>query len=228
METIKLHNSDFTTTNDKLRGCEGTLYIYGDVLVKIFFDKNKLENKIHKIDLINKTKIGAIKPINLVEVNGKTIGYTMPYLKDYHQINPNKLTEEEKKIILRKLKSKLDIFHEEGIIYGDINNGNVLINDDLDVELCDIDNVSIKGLSFDVMSETGEEYLKKFDICENFDEYMFNLYAISIMHNINPIFILSYIKVFQDEFKEYNENYKEIIKNYVNLNRKEFKPLIRL
>ena len=228
MEIIKLHNSDFTNTNDKLRGCEGILYIYGDVLVKLLFDKDKLKNKIHQIDLIHKTKIGTIKPINLVEVNGNIIGYTMPYLKNYHQFDSNKMSEEDKKTVLRKLKTKLDEFHKEGIIYGDLNNGNVLINDDLDVELCDIDNVSIAGLNFDIIGEMGKEYLKRFGICENFDEYMFNLYAISVMHNINPIAILSYIKVFTDEFKKYNENYKEIIKSYTYLNKKDFKPLIKL
>ncbi len=228
METIKLHNSDLTTTSDKLKGCEGTLYVYGDVLIKVFFDKTKVENKTHKIDLMYKTKIGKIRPINLVEINGSIIGYTMPYLKDYHQFNSNTMTKEEKEIVLRKLKTKLDEFHKEGIIYGDLNNGNVLINHDLDVELCDIDNASIAGLDFDIMGDMGKGYLKKFGICENFDEYMYYLYAASVMHNINPIAILSYMKVFTDEFKKYNENYKEIIKNYINLNRKEFKPLIRL
>lgn len=229
MDIINITKADLTETNSKLRGYESKLYIYGDNLIKIFFDDSKIENKISKLKLLSEKNTGMIKPLDFVAYEGEIIGYTMPYLKNYYPIDPFLLNRKSKKEVLRKLKNKIDELHQEGIIYGDFNNSNLLINDNLDLELCDFDNVAIGGYDTDLKSSISERYIKKFGLDETYDEYMYNLYCVCLLDNIHQALVLDYIMHEIHHFKRNNKEYLELVKNYVKLQDKNnFKPLRRL
>lgn len=228
MEVINITKADLTETNSKLRGYESKLYIYGNNLIKIFFDDSKIENKISKLKLLSEKNTGMIKPLDFVAYEGEIIGYTMPYLKDYYPIDPFLISRRNKKEILRKLKTKIDELHKEGIIYGDFSNNNLLINDNLDLELCDFDNVSIGGYDTDLKSSISERYIKRFGLDDAYDEYMFNLYCVCLLDNIHPPLVLDYIKKEARLFKKHNKEYQELVENYIKLENKKFKPLRRL
>ena len=217
METIDLDESFFKSQS--FSGCEGNLYIYKDSLIKIFTNKDVIQNKIAKLTLLHDLDIDII-PTSFISINGEIKGYSMPYLKDYRAVNPEFLRKKKKLIILEKLNNKLDELHSKGIIYGDIRSGNILINSDLDLVLCDIDNVSINGYGFDILGDIAKRYVRKYGIDETLDIYSYNLYTAVLMYNTHDPFALDCMMYNSRRYKKYNHDYMDIIDNMVSLNDK--------
>lgn len=227
--------------NDKMEksihsGYEGELYFYGDKIIKIFRDRvtnsKNFENKIHKIELLNEKYDGIIKPTDLVYQDDKVVGYAMPYLDGYKSICTLSFKKNEKIKILTELLKKLEMMHKKGIIYGDIHSANILVNKDLDVELCDIDNVKIGKYDIDNLHVNAIRYMsiiKEAD--ETLDTYMYNLYCVSLLFNIVEPYTLEYIRNFPRKLKKYNKEYEDIIDKMICLNKEtkdDIKPLIKL
>ena len=236
MEIIEFDKNELFNleTKHNLRGYESTIFIYGDSLIKVFSDRSKIENKVKKLELIYNTDIKEVKPTALVKTQNGIVGYTMPYLKDYQNIDSLYLSKSKKKEILKKLLDKIPELHKEGIIYGDFNDKNLLLSknvlesNDFDLVLCDIDNVSIGGLDFDLKSKVEERYLDSFGIDETLDTYMYNLFSVCYIYNQHPPFILDFLRYEPHHFRKLGKNYKDILDNYINLTNKDFKQLIKL
>ncbi len=236
MEIIKLDKDELFSlkTKSNLKGYESSIFIYGDSLIKVFNQKEVVENKVRKLKLISQTNIKDIKPTALVETQDGIIGYMMPYLKDYYNIDSLYIGKKKKKEIFIKLLDKIEKLHKEGIIYGDFNSknllfsSNVLDSSDFDLVLCDIDNVSIGGLDFDLKSKVEERYINKFGIDETLDTYMYNLFTVCFMYNWEMPLVLDHLRYYPHHFIRLGKNYKYILDNYINLTNKDFKQLIKL
>ena len=219
MEIINVER-DIIDTYTPFHGREGYLYVYKDSLIKIFINHDVIDNKINKVKLLHEIDLD-ITPTSLVSINGNIVGYSMPYLKDYHSVDPIYLSKKKKLIIMHKLIDKLEDLHKKGIIYGDIRIGNILINKNLDVVLCDMDNVYINGYGYDILGNISKRYIDKFGIDESLDIYSFNLCLACMLYNVIEPVVLDFLRFQPKLFKKYNKDYMEIIDNMITLKDKD-------
>lgn len=200
---------DFIEQTPHYKGLESNIFILGDQAIKIFktsetnnkemiLNKNNndmLLNKLNKIILLNKVEDDILKPNALVYIDGVFRGYTMDNKVGFSNISGFNGSIKEKQVILAKTYLELEKLHRNGIIYGDLHEGNVMVNNKGDICLCDLDNVKIGNLDFDIVSVNQRRYLYFIkDVDYSIDTYMFNLLAVAFLNNIDTLFSLDYLK----------------------------------
>lgn len=185
-----------------------------------------LENKRKKLELIYNNDLfkDEVQIKKLVfDKNDNFIGYTMKFenLKTSNNCMKKKYKIEQ----LKKLKEKIIKLNENGIYYGDFNKKNLLVNKN-NIMLCDLDNIRIVDLDFDLKSVHVKEYEK---VCKNIkyiDNYCFNLFTISYLYNIYYPYILEYLYQnslpFRLNTKKNKDIYNKIIRLKNNYNETEF------
>lgn len=207
MKRIELNRNNIIKKIDE--GMESVIYIYKDgsniccikllkkyielPTQKIEIPEETFENKRKKIEIINNDPLFSdeVRPISLVYENGMFLGYTME-LENYKTAEV--FDSRKKKIeILRKYKEKIEKFNEHGIYIGDISENNIFITEN-GIKLCDLDNIRIGNLDFDIKNCFQKEYLRKYKDIENIDKYTFNLFTIGYLSKIVSVFIDSYLK----------------------------------
>lgn len=160
---------------------------------KIEIPEETFENKRKKIEIINNDPLFSdeVRPISLVYENGMFLGYTME-LENYKTAEV--FDSRKKKIeILRKYKEKIEKFNEHGIYIGDISENNIFVTEN-GIKLCDLDNIKIGNLDFDIKNCFQKEYLRKYEGIENIDKYTFNLFTICYLSKTVSVFVNSYLK----------------------------------
>ena len=160
---------------------------------KIEIPEETFENKRKKIEIINNDPLFSdeVRPISLVYENGMFLGYTME-LENYKTAEV--FDSRKKKIeILRKYKEKIEKFNKHGIYIGDISENNIFITEN-GIKLCDLDNIRIGNLDFDIKNCFQKEYLREYEGIENIDKYTFNLFTIGYLSKIVSVFVDSYLK----------------------------------
>ena len=149
--------------------------------------------KEKKIEIINNDPLFSdeVRPISLVYENGMFLGYTME-LENYKTAEV--FDSRKKKIeILRKYKEKIEKFNEHGIYIGDISENNIFVTEN-GIKLCDLDNIRIGNLDFDLKNYFQREYLRSYKDIENIDKYTFNMFTIGYLSRIVSDFIDNYLK----------------------------------
>jgi len=126
-------------------------------LYKIFFRYGHIvpmsKNKLKKIELLDQMNLDyMIKAIRTVSYNDMIIGYEMSSDYSFDTYKPYQLNSNELICFLENTKYILEYFQENGIIYGDVNFRNILLDrDTMDILFCDIDNIKIGNYSMDVL-----------------------------------------------------------------------------
>ena len=135
------------------------------------------ENKEKKINLLYDLKPKySIEPIQTISLNDVIIGYEMSTDFGLETYKTYELSPEELKYFLTKTKEILEYYSSIGIIYGDVNPRNILFDRDTgDIKFCDMDNISINGLPFDVMPFSLETYRAEREIDFSAHPYMHNI-----------------------------------------------------
>ncbi|MBR6690087.1 MAG: hypothetical protein IKL65_02005 [Bacilli bacterium] len=159
-----------------------------------FFKPNiDIDNKTKKIKLLDKRlneDDNVVKAESLVRYNGKIIGYTMPLV--YGQMfNPLSFNREKNIQVLKEISKILKKLHTKGIICADIV-GNVIVTSEGKPYLIDYDNFAIDGLPVDtknIFLQRYENKVKTFD--EKFDNYMLNIFTISIINRTAPYYLFN-------------------------------------
>ena len=233
MDTIKL-NPNIFEDEPLFRGFESKIYLYGNELIKFFYNKS-MENKVKKLKILENLDEDIIKPKAIVlDKNSKIIGYTMEYKNNFRSINPRELSHQKKIKYLLQLKEKLDILHKHDIVYGDIKSSNILINDNFEMYLCDLDNIQIDNLPIDVINIGAYLYT---DVINNIDKsldiYMYNIYVLKILLGFHTIDeeILKYLYDSYYKRWRYDNDFREIIYNMMNLSeetKESIKTLIKM
>lgn len=142
-------------------GLYGIISVYNDdTLIKIYYKNlfntysnlkestlnNEIDNKINKNDL--ERKINALNNSNIDLIKGYVtykdciVGVLLTYYKDYVSLDTinDILNNEEKIIILYKLKSILLKLHKNGIYPRDFTEKNILVNlENLNIKVIDLD-----------------------------------------------------------------------------------------
>lgn len=156
-------------------------------------DKESLNNKIKKLELINNINCleNEIKILNLAFENDSFKGYTMTreYLKPINIYSKKKI----KILWLKNIKEKIIELNKNNIYIGDYNENNFLTDDNHNIKLCDLDNLRINDLDFDTKHIFINKFERNCNKKEYIDSYCFNLFTIAFLQKIcnDPIFILN-------------------------------------
>lgn len=201
-------------------GFESKIYRYdNDKLIKKYYDSSEIN--IDKIKEINKLKSNRlILPENLVEVEDKTIGFSMDLKRGFYPISVLKkdMSDEDKYEVINKIKEELINLKNQNCIYGDLNIKNIITNGN-EVYLCDSINVKIDNYNFDEISSTMNEYRKNTDTLDNIEVYMLNLLTLYLFNDIEYEDILNTIRdSLLSDFNKENCNYIGITETLETMN----------
>lgn len=136
------------------------------------------ERKIQKIISYHTKKIDYIThPIATLSNHGNGIGFAMNYSEDDEIFLICPFNRDEKLEILKDITEILDYFYNQGIIYGDIKNDNILINRKTKAKtFCDIDNSKVQDLPMDLLPEELEDFIARYgQEDDKIHAYMHNL-----------------------------------------------------
>lgn len=191
-------------------GAESIIYKTNrNTVYKIFRDipREVLENKYQKVKLLFEKNIDFMVEISsTISCNGQFVGYEMPLIQDcFWQVN---LSDAKKIQYLKKLKQHLLELEDRDIIYADIKDDNLFIQDNRLI-LGDIDNVSIGNYRMDLIPCVLDEI---------YHDGVFRMDCHFLMHNCFTInilddkFVSDFSNLSEYTFDRYNEKGKEIIK----------------
>lgn len=198
---IKLSKDEYVSMENcsAYHGSEGWIIRDGNYAIKIFKSKFGQENICHeKIELIRENKFCKIKdlfcygdlfdnefcPLATYSYEGKFVGFRGVWLP-YSSMEFSTLNVSEKIFYLKKIRQKLESFHELGIVYGDIKDDNIFIDFlKKDVTFIDIDNMKVGDYSIDLINDFASDFVVNYGrIDENLDSYMMNLLTIDQIHH---------------------------------------------
>lgn len=187
---------------------------------KLFKEKININNKVAKMQLLNerlKNHKNVVTQEAFIKYNGKIIGYTMPFIngKLYNGLDFNR---KQNISILKTISQYLKQLHASNIICGDFINNIIIDNNNIPI-LIDYDNFAIDNLKID----TKNIYLKNYEkviknIDYHFDNYLMNLFTLSIITKIHTIFLEEEYYSNPDYFNFKDKEIKEIVENTFNLN----------
>lgn len=194
MKNIELSKKEYNQLDKQenivANGIEGhVLKYYDDELVYLkifnsFLMPSDLEKRLMYLCKLKNIKIITL-PLKTVTVNHELVGYSMePY---YDSLFNQRFMFDQKLRLLFKVKSALDILHENGIIYGDIKADNIL-SDGTDIRFCDMCNVKMGEMDFNVKTPFITNYQNKTKkIDHKLDNYVMNLFSLSYLRGIKSI-----------------------------------------
>lgn len=155
-----LIGKDIITLGDKeylAQGGEGVVYRKGNVAFKIYHDPKKMipEQKIRELQHLNIPTVLA--PIDIIYDSNtrKAIGFTMPYLQSSEYLSrlfvktfkkQNSITPSMVVDMVTKMQKTLQEIHKKGVIVGDYNEMNFLVDDNYkNVYNIDVDSYQTKN-----------------------------------------------------------------------------------
>ena len=145
----------------------------------------------------------CVFPDKLFYVDGKYIGYTMPYYNDYKAINfrmhKKNYKLKEKQQIMKNIVKVISDMHEYDFLHGDLKCSNVIHKDD-DIKVIDFEKIKIK--------ECEDPAIYKMILKEEINQL--NLVLLSVLFERDMSFVLEeeYMEFIEEidfckEFKDY-------------------------
>lgn len=193
IKDVRLTDAEYDFLNQAYcdKGSEGKIIRKGKYAIKLFNEdfgnedyledeiEEIRENKFNKIKLLYEKKDllnNEFYPLETISYNGRFVGYK-GYWFNYLTYQFACLSRKEHIFYLKKLREKLRIFHELGIVYGDIKDDNILIDViKKDVIFLDLDNIKIDEYPIDMMNYYVKNFNFKYhNIDDKLDSYMLNL-----------------------------------------------------
>lgn len=174
------------------------------------------ENKFCKINTLfsfGKKFNNAFRPLSTYSYQGKFVGYRGRWFS-YPDMQYEILDREDKIYYLKKIKEKLEQFHELGIVYGDIKDNNILLCYSLrDIILLDIDNMQVGSYSIDLLGKFAQNFISHYgNVDEKLDSYMMNLLTLEQLFESSGWYdeVLACLEVgfLPEEFREGHRLYK--------------------
>lgn len=145
-----------------------------------------LDRKLRKVISYYKLKPKyCTLPTTTLTNRGICIGYGMENLADADILLISPLDRDERIEVLKKMPAILNCFSDQGIIYGDIKNDNILINRKTgSITFCDIDNSKIEEFSMEVYPQELENFITQYgQEDEKIHAYMHNLLTLEQLDN---------------------------------------------
>ncbi len=201
------------------QGDEGKIYKINDNLAfkRFFIQDNNLE-KIRKIELLVALKNPYFTfPLGLIRLDGKIIGYYMPFIKEhfgYPSFAYLRHIKSRNTLINLGIKGyeALKYAHDHNITLGDIKYANILIDENNNPVFIDTDNYAYGKFGYDLdpnLSHTLERiYNRNFSQKDN-DIYLYSKMIMSYLFSNEVIYIYDN-KEFLKKLMSYVEAPKDI------------------
>lgn len=165
------------------------------IILKIFYNdctfhlsKSILKQKENKLCKIKQRKIeNNIQPLMIATLEEETIGYFMTYAKNFLTLDSLKGNREYYIRILRQIQKRIRQFHQKNIFLGDIKENNILVqaNNPNIICFCDLDNMAVDDIPFDITNYYTDSFLFQYgEIDEKVDWYTFNLMTLQILYQL--------------------------------------------
>jgi DNA-binding helix-hairpin-helix protein with protein kinase domain len=145
------------------KGGEGNVYLVkndNSIVLKLYNEKQNID-KLHKLKHmihINNQKLQACAawPIDLIVENNEVIGFTMKIIKDAYPLHSLFSPMDRKKLfpdkgynflvhVSRNISVAFNLLHSFGIVVGDVNEGNILVDRYGVINFIDCDSFQIKN-----------------------------------------------------------------------------------
>lgn len=189
---------DYKSYTPIAEGGEGFIYEYKGKIVKVYkehVDKGIKEKKIKA--LMAKPRIGGIVyPLDTVEdENGRFIGFIMDKiegedikkLSNKKYVTSNNISTKDILAVLLRIQSIIIKLHKQGIIIGDLNDQNIIIDKNMNVYFIDCDSWCIDGIQCDVAIDLFKDpCLQSNNFDKNTDAYAFSILAWKLLTRVHP------------------------------------------
>ena len=189
--------------------------------VKLFKEKENIDNKIKKIILLKK----RLKKINFVVTadsfitkNNEIIGYMMPYIDGDNVYMKKTLSKQDYINYLKALAKHIKQLHKLNIVLADFHSNTIISNNK--IYFIDHDNFAIDELPIDLKNiylKKYEKHIKQFD--KRFDYYLLNLHTIATLKKIYTPYIYPCFKANPREFNFKDKEIYDIFNHTMNLNK---------
>lgn len=142
-------------------------------------EKNNKQKKLRKLHAKNIKYIPTI--LSTYSIKKQCVGYEMSFDELDIPMVLSPLTTSDKIIVLKQLKEILQYFSENGIIYPDLKNDNILINQKTsNITICDIDNSKVDNLPIELYPHYALQFVQDYQKEDKMlHSYMHNLYTLS-------------------------------------------------
>lgn len=199
-------------------------------IIKIFKEKEVIDNKIKKIILLKerlKNQDNVVTADSFItDKNNNIIGYMMPYIAGTNFYIEGSMNKKQKILYLKEIAKIMKRLHNLNIILIDFHK-NCITTKDGKIYLIDHDNFAIDKLPVDQKNTFLYEYdkhIKNFN--KNFDYYMLNIYTITLLKKYVTPYIYSIFKNNPLEFNFKDTEINKIFNNTMNLNDEYKEKLI--
>jgi hypothetical protein len=141
----------------KAQGGEGIVYVKGKVAYKIYHDASKMipEGKILELQKISTENVLAPREVLYNPKSKKAVGFTMPFVDKTEYLTKmfsrkfktdNKVTPQMVVGIAAQMQKQLNDLHHEGIVVGDYNEMNFLVDSKFNIPYhIDVDSYQTKS-----------------------------------------------------------------------------------
>lgn len=118
------------------------------------------DNKFEKIKRLYVLQLEhSVKPVSTISMGGRLIGYEMTYDENDKSLLNTERSQEETIRILEESKRILEYFAQNDITYGDVNTGNILVNNKTgQITFCDVDNMRVGEFPIDIKGRNSRIY----------------------------------------------------------------------
>lgn len=192
-------------------GGEGTIYsLNNGFVVKLYHNKS---------DALSQTKIDELSPLDgklfvkpQIAVTGDYNGYIMEELNltDYYPIyslyspmfaNKRSLPTDYKHKLAEKLIMGVKNAHDNGIVIGDLNPFNIMVNDQLDLKFIDVDSYQTKSYKHnDKLLEEVRDYYYNGIVSEDSDYFALSVMVFNLFTGMHPYKGIH--KTYRDKLKD--------------------------
>ncbi len=184
------------------------------------------ENKFQKIiviDQLGEKFQNGFRPLATYSCGGKFVGYSGDWFS-YSTMQFACFSRGEVIYYLKMVKEKLELWHQQSIVYGDIKSDNILIDPiHKDIIFLDIDNIQIRDFPIDLMSSFVKNFVKNYGkVDEKLDSYMGNLLTLDMLYH-GPFWYPEILEQLKVSFLP-----EELIKNNYYKNKKLAKEMVRV
>lgn len=180
-------------------GGEGIIYEYQNKILKIYRkDIVNISEKKEKVEKLIKKRLpsNVIKPLEMVfNLKGDFIGYTMnkvegedfSTLSKKKHVKVNNISTKDIIKMLQDIKNTLIELHKNGIVIGDLNDGNILYDKNFNIYFIDTDSWSIDDIRCTVAMDLFKDpFLKSNFFTNETDAYAFAVLAFKSLTKIHP------------------------------------------
>ena len=190
---------DLTDKDYLAQGGQGSIYVKNNAVYKLYHDPAKLipEQKMQELQALSDLKNVIIPASSVYDGTGQRVGFTMRYVADTEYLcklfvanfkKQNNITPQRIDEIVRYMQTTLIDIHKRGVIVGDYNEMNFLLDKNLKVPYyIDVDSYQTPSYKCNaIMESVRDRTLPLGDFNEMSDWFSWGIVAFQLYTGIHP------------------------------------------